>query len=139
MARGLGMLSVAAACVGSSHFLMLQAARSGSDWLMSMLNSHPDVCCDSTLILNADIESMTARGDDIGAAFAAAQDASATQLIEAVAAEAVQRLSEFSDLEVSQLLLAVRSLKLASVLMRSWRSCFGKAIGWTYYDLPLKI
>ena len=28
-----------------SGFLMIQAARSGSDWLMSLLNTHPNICC----------------------------------------------------------------------------------------------
>ena len=52
MRRFAGTWLVAVVCMGTPKyvasdrqlFLMLQAARSGSDWLMSLLNVHPSVC-----------------------------------------------------------------------------------------------
>lgn len=43
-------------------FLMLQAPRSGSDWLKSLLNSHADVHCTSTLVKTDDMKRLDTPG-----------------------------------------------------------------------------
>ncbi|KAK7235674.1 hypothetical protein SO694_000661106 [Aureococcus anophagefferens] len=49
--RGLGLLVALAAASDDTLFVMVSAPRSGTEWLRSMLNDHPEICCDGEPLL----------------------------------------------------------------------------------------
>ena len=51
MMRALGLLVVLAAASDDTLFVMVSAPRSGTEWLRSMLNDHPEICCDGEPLL----------------------------------------------------------------------------------------